>query len=115
MKPRTVLILVAVAITALALAFTLSGTRRPVAGTPASAKLLPGLYESLDSVTRVRIVGAGDTTLATLERKEMLRELLQGAPPGPTAWNLAADPMFLPLHPDDRLRPRLVAVAARAA
>ena len=70
MKPRTVLILVAVAITALALAFTLSGTRRPVAGTPASAKLLPGLYESLDSVTRVRIVGAGDATFATLERED---------------------------------------------
>lgn len=70
MKPRTVLILIAVAIAALALAFTLSGTRRPVAQTPASAKLLPGLYETLDSVTSVRIVGAGDATLATLERKD---------------------------------------------
>ena len=49
------------------------------------------------------------------EALDRLQTLLKGAPPGPTAWSLAADPMFLPLHGDDRLRPLLVAVAARAA
>ncbi len=70
MKPRTVLMFAVIAIVALGLAFTLAGSRRPVAQTPASANLLPGLSESLDSVNRVRIIGAGDATLATLERKD---------------------------------------------
>ncbi len=70
MKPRTLLILAILAVAALALAFALSGTRRPVAETAPSAKLLPGLYETLDTVTAVRIIGAGDAVLATLERKD---------------------------------------------
>jgi hypothetical protein len=49
------------------------------------------------------------------EACDVLHLLLNGAPPGPTAWNLAADPMFSPLHSDHRLRSLLVAVAARAA
>jgi tetratricopeptide (TPR) repeat protein len=49
------------------------------------------------------------------EACDRLQQLLKAAPPGPTAWGLAADPMFLPLHADDRFRSLLVAVAARAA
>jgi DNA-binding winged helix-turn-helix (wHTH) protein len=49
------------------------------------------------------------------EACDVLHLLLNGAPPGPTAWNLAADPMLSPLHSDHRLRSLLVAVAARAA
>jgi hypothetical protein len=41
--------------------------------------------------------------------------LLKDAPTGPTAWSLAADPIFLPLHGDERLRPPLAAIASRAA
>ena len=45
----------------------------------------------------------------------LLRALLHQAPPGPAAWSLAADPMFLPLHGDPRAREVAAAVAARAA
>jgi hypothetical protein len=44
-----------------------------------------------------------------------LDALLSDAPAGPAGWNLAADPMFLPLHGDERLRPLLFAIASRAA
>jgi len=49
------------------------------------------------------------------EACDVLGTLLRNAPPGPTAWSLAADPMFLPLHGHERLRPLLLAIASRAA
>jgi len=49
------------------------------------------------------------------EACDLLDMLLRTAPPGPTAWSLAADPMFLPLHGHERLRPLLLAIASRAA
>jgi len=49
------------------------------------------------------------------EACDALDTLLRDAPAGPTAWSLAADPMFLPLHGHERLRPLLLAIASRAA
>jgi DNA-binding winged helix-turn-helix (wHTH) protein len=44
-----------------------------------------------------------------------LRASLDAAPPGAAAWNLHADPMFLPLHAEARAHGLFAAVAARAA
>jgi hypothetical protein len=53
--------------------------------------------------------GQGDAAI------ERVVDLIGRAPPGPTGWSLAADPMFLPLRPHPRWPSLLAAVAARAA
>lgn len=49
------------------------------------------------------------------EALDRVRRCLEGAPPGPAAWNVAADPLFLPLQLDARSAALFAAVAARAA
>jgi hypothetical protein len=49
------------------------------------------------------------------EAAEAIRSSLTEAPPGPMAWNVAADPMFLPLHGHAQARDLAAAIASRAA
>jgi DNA-binding winged helix-turn-helix (wHTH) protein/cytochrome c-type biogenesis protein CcmH/NrfG len=49
------------------------------------------------------------------EALDVLQRLLRDAPPGPPGWNIAADPMFLPLHRHAGMPDLRAAVAARAA
>ncbi len=70
MKPRSLLVLAVVALAALALALVLAGQRNPATQPPAAGKLFPGLAKNLDAATRVRIAGAGNATLATLEKTD---------------------------------------------
>lgn len=68
MKARSLWMMVVAAVAALLAAAWVVGSRAPEAALPQPGPLAPGLAKALDSVTRVRIVGAGDATLATLDR-----------------------------------------------
>jgi DNA-binding winged helix-turn-helix (wHTH) protein len=78
----------------------------------AIAELADGPKASDAALLRAALFAwTGDTNHAC----DVLRDLLERISAGPTGWNLAADPMFLPLGGVDRLRPLLIAVASRAA
>ena len=70
MKTRTLVIIAVAAVLALFAAVWLSSSRTPDVASASPGPLAPGLSEALDSVTQVRITGAGNAVLATLERGE---------------------------------------------
>lgn len=76
MKTRTLLIVAVAAVLALLAAVWMSSSRTPEAASASPGPLAPGLSEALDTVNQVRITGAGNAVLATLER-------------GETGWGLA--------------------------
>ena len=70
MKLRTVVVMVAAALLALAAATWVTRSRAPENAALQPGPLAPGLAKDLDQVTQVRIVGAGGATLATISRGE---------------------------------------------
>ncbi|MCX7556335.1 DUF4340 domain-containing protein [Xanthomonadaceae bacterium JHOS43] len=70
MKTRSLVIIALTAALALLAAVWISSSRTPEVASAQPGPLAPGLSEALDSVTQVRITGAGNTVLATLDRSE---------------------------------------------
>lgn len=70
MNLQRVVILGVVAVALLAGALWYSSARRPSQNAGAQAPLVAGLTERLNTIEEVRIVGAGDARLATLQRGE---------------------------------------------
>lgn len=70
MKLRPLMLLATVAVLAILAAVWVSRSRAPDASALSPGPLAPGLAQTLDQVTQVRIVGAGDATLVTLDRNE---------------------------------------------
>lgn len=68
MKTRTLVIIAVAAVLALLAAVWMSSSRTPDVASARPGPLAPGLSEALDTVTQVRITGAGNAVLATLER-----------------------------------------------
>ena len=68
MKTRTLVIVVVAAVLALLAAVWMSSSRTPEMAGERAGPLAPGLSEALDGATQVRLTGAGNTVLATLER-----------------------------------------------
>ena len=68
MKLRPLMLLATVAVLAILAAVWVSRSRAPDASALSPGPLAPGLAQTLDQVTQVRIVGAGDATLVTLDR-----------------------------------------------
>lgn len=68
MKLKSLLVMVLIAALAIVAAVWVSNSRSPATSTTAPGLLAPGLGAALPGVRRVRIVAAGDSVLATLER-----------------------------------------------
>ncbi|MBL8299296.1 MAG: DUF4340 domain-containing protein [Rhodanobacteraceae bacterium] len=71
MNSKTVIGLGAAAVLAVAIAATISISRKPVAETAqGAAELLPGLGERINDIKRISVTGAGQKRLVTLDRTE---------------------------------------------
>lgn len=69
--------------------------------------------KTMDAALVVAAAQAWDGHVA--EAIDGLQRHLRAAPPGPAGWNIAADPMFLPLHRHPDFPNLIATVAARAA
>ncbi len=70
MKTRSLVLIALAALLAALAAVWVSSLRAPEVTAASPGPLAPGLSEVLDSISQVRLVAAGDETLATLERGE---------------------------------------------
>ncbi len=78
MSYKTLLLLLAAALIALASAFLMQHSRRPLIGVSASENaMLPGLQDALNEIDQIRLIGANDQALVSLQRGERNWVVLQ--------------------------------------
>jgi DNA-binding winged helix-turn-helix (wHTH) protein len=95
-----------------ALGLHLCGVLEESAATGALDELSRGRKDTDATIARAALLAWRTQPEPALD---LLMRLVGSAPPGPTGWNLAADPMLLPLRQHKSWQALVAAVAARAA